>query len=670
MFDQLRKHKRQLYIGLIIVFYIAFCIWFFQNKMKIVSNSSLVAEVDNMEDCDSTVGEIMKDTKITQTFHTVEDIQGFTLSFATWGRLNTVEVIVQLMNNSTGETIYESVIDASVMEDNAYQGFLLDTPAPAGEYTLVITSPEGKTGNAVTLWCTTSSHYEGGTLYVNGEEKAGDLGFKVFTETAMPIYIAMVIGGVILGLLIICVLIYYVKFRGFATDKMFLFLVIPLGIMYMVVFGPYDIENEALHMNTAYYYSDLLTGRQAQKTGEGFNSDSVAVRMEVRNEDIALEGSQLAFNYYEVYKGMEKVTKEEKEYTAIDTYIHNNKIAPVIYLPSILGITLARLLGVNGILLIYFGRILNFAVFVALCYFGIQKASHCRLLLFMVSMLPMTVHQAVSLSSDGILYGMVILFIGLCLSYILEDCSLDYRQLIPLAVLSVFIAAGHDLYFFLPLLAFMIPKHRFNDKKQYWLGMAEVAGSGFLAFLILKAGKMISIAGSTVHWFAEETAGFSFSFLLLHPIRFVEMILGTLEENGSQFLESIIGTDTLIHMQVPYLVMIAFVILLVISSLKRQDVPMYFDRKRRLYILGVLMAVSGFIFAFGLLAYTPAASTVIMGVQGYYFIPVLPLLLLLLRNKTVVLTNIVNKSVITICALLHLLVLANSFVKIVTLAVL
>ena len=40
-----------------------------------------------------------------------------------------------------------------------------------------------------------------------------------------------------------------------------------------------------------------------------------------------------------------------------------------------------------------------------------------------------------------------------------------------------------------------------------------------------------------------------------------------------------------------------------------------------------------------LIAWTPVSSRVILGVQGRYFLPFLPVLLLALKNRTVVLTK-------------------------------
>ena len=53
--------------------------------------------------------------------------------------------------------------------------------------------------------------------------------------------------------------------------------------------------------------------------------------------------------------------------------------------------------------------------------------------------------------------------------------------------------------------------------------------------------------------------------------------------------------------------------------------------------------------------WTPESSMVIEGVQGRYFLPVLPLLLLLTRNRTLVLRKDITRGMLFTFAVLHAL---------------
>ena len=54
-----------------------------------------------------------------------------------------------------------------------------------------------------------------------------------------------------------------------------------------------------------------------------------------------------------------------------------------------------------------------------------------------------------------------------------------------------------------------------------------------------------------------------------------------------------------------------------------------------------------------LIAWTPVSSRVILGVQGRYFLPFLPVLLLALKNQTVVLTKDENRSILYLMCCLN-----------------
>ena len=66
-----------------------------------------------------------------------------------------------------------------------------------------------------------------------------------------------------------------------------------------------------------------------------------------------------------------------------------------------------------------------------------------------------------------------------------------------------------------------------------------------------------------------------------------------------------------------------------------------------------------------LIAWTPMSSSVISGVQGRYFLPFLPALLLICKNDRLILTKDINRSILYFMLVLNSYVLFRTFAAVV-----
>ena len=95
-------------------------------------------------------------------------------------------------------------------------------------------------------------------------------------------------------------------------------------------------------------------------------------------------------------------------------------------------------------------------------------------------------------------------------------------------------------------------------------------------------------------------------------------------------------------------VIIGFVFLLLVSSLQ-EEYDCRLSKKQR-GVIGVIgLGTSTLILLTFLIAETYIGSETIIGVQGRYFLPILPLILVSIQNKTIILKKNITKMLI-ICA--------------------
>ena len=130
-----------------------------------------------------------------------------------------------------------------------------------------------------------------------------------------------------------------------------------------------------------------------------------------------------------------------------------------------------------------------------------------------------------------------------------------------------------------------------------------------------------------------------------------KIVFQSITENISFYVESLVGSSLgWFAIEIPGLIIIGFVILLLISSLQEENKSQLSGIQRGV-IVGIGGGISLLVMLTFLIAETYIGSDTIIGVQGRYFLPILPLILVSLKNKTIVLKKNINNSII-ICALI------------------
>ena len=129
------------------------------------------------------VGEILADMVVEQSFVCdTSSIDTISIKFATYQRINTAKVEVELWNAQKNQKIEQWEFSAEELSDNGFKELQLSQKQQntKGErYIIIVKSPDGVLGNAITMIASESNSYEQGELLVNGQERPGDVFFKL-----------------------------------------------------------------------------------------------------------------------------------------------------------------------------------------------------------------------------------------------------------------------------------------------------------------------------------------------------------------------------------------------------------------------------------------------------------------------------------------------------------
>lgn len=327
------------------------------------------------------------------------------------------------------------------------------------------------------------------------------------------------------------------------------------------------------------------------------------------------------------------------------TYMNQNtgiySCAP--YLAPALGIALAKFLSQPAIVLFYSARLANLAFYLAAVYLALLLMPFGRPMLFCLALMPMTLHQAASVSADSATIASSFLLFA-CILYLAFDpgvSSVSNLSLFLLGILLLFTTLCKFNPWFV-LLVFLIPAERFGSgKKRLWsavalLGLVLLVSAAWqaldrrniLTFQAIKAADGIDI-------------GENARFILHHPSRFLAAATGSLRQLGAAYATEFVGYFGAISIPLPQWLVNTYIGLLLATGLlcgPRFRMPL----ANRLICAGVIagsvVSIFALLWTFELsracLAkeLTDAHPCVAPGIQGRYFIPLAPLLILVLSN--------------------------------------
>lgn len=413
-------------------------------------------------------------------------------------------------------------------------------------------------------------------------------------------------------------------------------LTVVLGLFYMIVFPPMSSPDESAHFAQSYVYSNVLMGLEEwNETVEGElfpgmrHCDAEGILYTRPGLD---DVNRLAHELFWAPGCQEMVSQQRVE--ALGGVVWS-------YLPQTLGITLGRLLGLGALPIQYLARLLNFALYVVLFYWAMKLLPFGKEALMVIGLFPMTLHLAASMNYDACVLGLSFLFVAKVLQLAYQKEHVSAKDMVVLTVVMTLLAPIKVIYAFMALLCFLIPAEKFGSKKRYVrcaLGMAAVVA---LVFLLVNIPRLLPYLQETnldLDYGTEVVQCYTLKELVTSPILVLTLTFNTLRHYGSEHLVRMVGERLgWLEIQIPMLAIMGFFVCLLYASVMTQSEKnrvssCYIQGRNRMWSILVIIGVI-FLAIFSMMtAWTPAGSTYVEGVQGRYYLPILPLAVLLVRS--------------------------------------
>lgn len=604
-----------------------------------------------LQEATGVIEKVEQGTEVTQTFEAIDNnLEKVMLDFEPYKDELTCggEVVVGI-KDSEGNIIEEKEITRNYVREKPQYTLKFKKQKESKEkiYTVYIKfSDLAEHSKFYTLKMTNVNAFTKNKLYINGEEQLNSsLIFQDFYKSNIRIMIFVsVLGVMIIGVYVIASILYHKK--DMKVENIFLMIVPFVCLFFLITMPTFKNHDEYYHWLKAYEVSEghLMTPIEEGIQGSMMPS-SVA---DVCPKDWT------TMTYRDVQEKIRHPLEKEKqgilnpETAAVYSFVQ--------YIPQAVGIASARIFTDSTYLITCAGRLVNMMVAIILLYFAIKMMPFGKKLLLIPAMIPIAIEGFTSLSPDAMTIAMSFLYIAyiLQLSFGKKE-KIQIKEKVILLVMSVIIALCKIVYIPLVGLILIIPKEKFKNQvnKNKVIDFCVIAGIAVIINLL-----WLGISSRYLANFREGDSKIQVLLALQNPIQYIQTLLYTINLNGHSYVMSLfgnaIGWGEFIKLDsiVPYTLLAIY--LFVAST--DEEIKEKLKKYQIMWILLVVLAVIGLIFTSLYVQWTTVGKESILGIQGRYFLPILPLIMLLLGNALKVKTSYKKENVSKVVAIIMLVV--------------
>ena len=606
------------------------------------------------------VTELSNHKKVKQVLATIDGAKSFSVKFATYARKNEGRVSIRISGADSGFLYADESIKTADINDNLFLTVGLKEALDTGKDGSIVVEIESDSPikKGVGVYYSDRDTIENGDLYINGGRMDCDLTCKLLIENeyygkfSRTVILCSVIGMSLLMMLIVL---------EPKEEHLYAAMVFVIGLIFMAVMTPMSVPDEQFHYESAYQISSKILGE-----------DHTIMDVTYRNYSHYSGHENVASAYWRFIDQFDQPLEMKERYETVTTDIDDLQYI-VYFFPQTVGVLLGRVFKLNFIKTFYFGRFTNLLFFVGCVFYSIRKAPIHKNLFGILCCMPMFIQQCSSYSYDCFTTGLCLIVIAYFLKWLHgeEDITLKEAIVVFLAVLGL--APAKIVYGLFIVPFFFIPKQRFGSLKKKALILTAISvpviymlASTLIPQIARLFNRIEETYGETANGGVKvKTAGlssnlkplnfdtdipdeekehrlFSIGFIVEYPIYTLKLVLYTVRYSIKKwFYDSLGRTLSGVTMVLPLDLTHMLALVALLAAFVKEDHVTGLGIKA--VILCTCIAIAGLILLGFLLSWTHRDETMIMGVQGRYFSPLLPYFFMLFNNRRIVLPKLANK---------------------------
>lgn len=609
---------------------------------------------------------------ITQTFVYPEDrMMAVGVQLYSDAYKNKGEFSLKVYDNDTNELLAEDTFDVSKLTDMRAEAipdvsyFNVNIPdqiygnqgrSMRVEFTVLYMSSR----SSVYLFANASGLHE--PAVITGAEDEPEEGLSIAVRGYCYHYGYWVTFGV-LGCLVVYIMLAgsYIAITLFRVKPHQLFLIVGvcISICYSLLLPPGAVPDEPQHITTAYYFSNKLMGIEEPGANTIYMRQTDIEAMEqLQTTPTLKEYDYIRWNVCEFADDSETVLQEFDGTKGSDSW--------GLYIPTIIGITLGRLIGVNGITMLYLGRGFAVLAYLIFSYLAVRRVPVGKAAMFVLVLSPVFIQQCCSYSYDALPIELSVWFAAELFSVLYEDRKIRLRDIIIMAVLVFFVGSCKGgVYVPECLLFFLIPKDKFESEKQCRRARVFFVAALALGFLVNTAGYLAMVLGITeatteLQKYSESLHCYTISDVLLHPGNTIYVLVTTFLQFADFYLEGTVGGPLgWLNIGISPIWVYCLILLMVLGITAVKGERLYITKKHRRWMgLAVLVSLA-MIVASMFVSWTTAGNTTVSGIQGRYFIPFIFFVLFMLRGNFIKIAHNIDHTIMFLGVAVNVIILSN-----------
>ena len=412
-------------------------------------------------------------------------------------------------------------------------------------------------------------------------------------------------------------------------ETAFIIIALIYGLSFLVIVPPFHVIDEPTHFFRA---SDVSEGHIIPEKVKGGAVVTITASMLDAAQKLDLckypQGriplTNITSAFFIPLNKTFKVHQDISIY-AIVTY------PPIPYLASALGMDVGKLFNLPVLFLLYIGRLMNLIVWLLLIYLAIKITPVHKWVMFLLALMPMTIFQGASLSADSFTIAVSFLVIAIFLKFAFDEGKklITNLDLVLLFGLVLMLTLSKPFYFILIFLFFLIPQYKLVNRGKMFSTFAVM----FLSIVVIESLWYLATHTLYVPENYKTSILGQMSYILSNPLVFPRVMFHTLWASSYTYLIEAVGHIRWVIF-LPRWVTYSYVAVLIATAfLDKNEIKI--SRKQKFIIAGTFLFICFMIFAVEYIAWTPVGKTTVGGVQGRYFVPVVPLLFLLFYNNRI-----------------------------------
>lgn len=423
------------------------------------------------------------------------------------------------------------------------------------------------------------------------------------------------------------------------VEKWFIVIALFVGGILLFITPPMASPDENDHLCNAYAFSDAAFFPEIKGYSTGRMLPSCIVDFIKSYNNRFVSNLNQKYNYSEAYLSW-AVASDFEQYEFKEYW--NSQVNLIAYMPSGIGISLYRILAtyfpficLSPYNILMIGRIFNLCFYTLVIYYAIKWTPLMKYTMFLISLFPMSMFLASTLSYDTMIIGFSMLLFSRTMNIMYSKREVIWKDVAVISICTCILFNVKTAYVPLLIVLFSIGLTRFGGLKKYIKCILIVLAGGCFPFFCFYIGKAIALKDFV--WKYTESMNQQSEIILSDPIHFLQNIANSFILFGKYYYLGCLGSLGQQDTNIPeiFLYLLTFVTILVaLIEVSSQNFITF--KFKMLSVVGILITIYA-MFAGTYVIWTGTRYEIgldyVEGCQGRYFIPLLVWIAVLFANS-------------------------------------